>query len=161
MLTVLNRPAEVMNQLNSQEEFNRQGRLLNCILLVDDDEPTNILHQLVWEEIGLVEHIQTASSGREALDYLIACRDRIGHHFILPDLILLDVNMPAMNGFEFLEAFRRLPGFHEEDIKVVLLTTSLLLEDYRQNYASLGITSYRNKPLTTELAMEIASETLR
>lgn len=161
MLTVLNRQVEGINQLNSQEEFNRRGRLLNCILLVDDDEPTNILHQLVWEEVGMAEHIQTASSGREALDYLIACRDQKGSQYILPDLILLDVNMPAMNGFEFLDAFRRLPRFHDENIKVVLLTTSLLLEDYRQNYASLGITSYRNKPLTTELAMEIASEALQ
>ena len=161
MLTVLNRTGEVMDQLNSQSEVDQQGRLLNCILLVDDDEPTNILHQLVWEEIGVVEHIQIASSGKEALDYLIACRDHPGSQYILPDLILLDVNMPAMNGFEFLDAFRRISGFHNENIKVVLLTTSLLLEDYKQNYASLGITSYRSKPLTTELAIEIASEALR
>ena len=80
---------------------------LNCILLVDDDEPTNFLNQMVIEELDIAEQIRVAQNGQEALTYLK--KTGIGdENFPLPDLILLDINMPAMNGWEFLERYRKL-----------------------------------------------------
>ncbi|MEM9719809.1 MAG: response regulator [Bacteroidota bacterium] len=128
---------------------------LQCILLIDDDESTNMLNEMVLEEVGIGEKIHVAYSGKEALEYLQKCLEGSDTSFVLPELIFLDVNMPLMNGFEFMEAFRKLKDKRLENIKVVILTTSLLLEEYREQYAHHRITAYRNKPLTCDLALEI------
>ena len=128
---------------------------LQCILLIDDDESTNLLNEMVLEEIGGGEKIHVAYSGKEALEYLQMCLEGTDSSFILPELIFLDVNMPLMNGFEFMEAFRNLNDPRLEPIKVVILTTSLLLEEYQKQYAHHRISAYRNKPLTCDLALEI------
>src|SRR5215212_10175209 len=99
-------------------------RKLNCVLLIDDDEPTNFFNQIIIENTGCAEEIKTAQSGQEALEYLtnISGSDK---SFPCPDLIFLDINMPAMNGWEFLEKYRTLDGHLKGKVMIVMLTTSL------------------------------------
>lgn len=73
---------------------------VNRILLVDDDAVTNMMHSRVIERSGRAKRIDVATDGQEALDLL---RSDLAAGHPLPELIFLDINMPGMGGFEFLE----------------------------------------------------------
>src|SRR5581483_3798499 len=122
---------------------------LNCILLIDDDEPTNFLNRLTIEQSGCVRHIQIAQSGQEALDYLRNCSPggSIGSS-PRPDLIFLDINMPAMDGWEFLERYRSLPSECKADIVLIMLTTSLNPDDELRTREMPEVAGFENKPLS-------------
>jgi CheY-like chemotaxis protein len=123
-------------------------RKLNCVLLIDDDEPTNFLNQIIIEGSGCAEEIKTAQSGREALDYLL--RINSDQTYPCPDLIFLDINMPAMNGWEFLEKYRQLDSHYKGKVMIVMLTTSLFPEDKQRSKEIQEISAFENKPLTEE-----------
>lgn len=130
---------------------------LNCILLVDDDEPTNFLNMEVIREIDCANHIQIAETGDEALDYLTSAGKftiNVGVH-PQPNLIFLDINMPGMDGWEFLERFRVLHVEKQDDIKIVMLTTSLNPDDEHKARATDEITDFITKPLTKEVLLAI------
>jgi CheY-like chemotaxis protein len=124
--------------------------LLNCILLVDDDEPTNFLNKMTLEQAGCARHIQVAQSGQQALDYLLDCdpdqEGLTGYHDV-PDLIFLDINMPAMDGWEFLEKYRQLPPEKKAATVLIMLTTSLNPDDEIKTHSIPEITGFENKPL--------------
>jgi CheY-like chemotaxis protein len=122
---------------------------LNCILLVDDDEPTNFLNQMVLEEMGITHHIRIAQNGEEALTYLR--KTGIGNETCpLPDLILLDINMPAMNGWEFLQHYAALPSHQKANVVIVMLTTSLNPDDRAKAQQISEVTGFETKPLTID-----------
>jgi CheY-like chemotaxis protein len=121
---------------------------LNCVLVIDDDEPTNFLTQMILEESGWVNHIRIAQNGPEALAYLSKCASSPSEEFPSPDLILLDINMPAMDGWEFLEEYKKLGK--AERIIIVMLTTSLFPEDKRKAERMEEISGFENKPFTME-----------
>ena len=130
---------------------------LNCILVIDDDEPTNFFTRMILEESGCTRYIKIVQSGREALDYLSnsaqpGCDENC---YPCPDLILLDINMPAMNGWEFLEEYKKLDKEHRAKIITVMLTTSLFPEDMARAKEIPEISGFENKPLTTEKLEEI------
>lgn len=119
------------------------SKQLNCILLIDDDEPTNFLNRLTLEQAGCARQIQVAQSGQEALEYL---RDGAPR----PDLIFLDINMPAMDGWEFLERYRGLPFSRKADIVLIMLTTSLNPDDEKRTRAIPEVSGFEHKPLSHE-----------
>ena len=122
---------------------------LNCILVIDDDEPTNFFTNMILEETGCAHHISIVQSGREALAYL--AKSETGDPdpaFPSPDLIFLDINMPAMDGWEFLERYKNLRKSHK--VIVVMLTTSLFPEDKLRAREMPEISGFENKPLTPE-----------
>jgi len=121
------------------------------VLLVDDDTVTNMLHSRVIERSGLVDRIEVATDGQEALDILdrdIAAGDP------LPELIFLDINMPVMSGFEFLEEYAKLDISAEEQLVIVMLSTTLLPADHRRAEADPNVHSFCDKPLRLENLIE-------
>jgi CheY-like chemotaxis protein len=123
---------------------------LNCILLIDDDEPTNFLNKMTLEQAGCARHIQIAQSGQEALDYLRGCGPGETSLSPRPDMIFLDINMPAMNGWEFLDEYRTLPSAQKADIVLIMLTTSLNPDDELKTRAIPEVAGFENKPLNQE-----------
>lgn len=134
-------------------------RKLDCVLLIDDDEPTNFLNKMIIEETGCVNEVKVAQSAREALDYLSGKQQMAGGaNLPMPELIFLDINMPAMDGWEFLEKYDKLSPEQKASIIVVMLTTSFNPEDESKARKISYISSYRNKPLTQEIIMGILEE---
>lgn len=127
-------------------------RKLNCILLIDDHEPTNFLHKMVIEEANCTKQVVAIENGQDALDYLSSKQNG---GYPQPDLIFLDINMPGMDGWEFLEHYKHLCIAQKGQVVVVMLTTSLNPDDLERAKQIREITCFRNKLLTSEMLKEI------
>lgn len=125
---------------------------LNCVLLIDDDAPTNFLHKMVIEEAGCAEYIQVCQTAMAALEFL---RGETDGKYSQPDLIFLDLNMPVMTGWDFLIEYETLPAEQKGNIIVVMLTTSVNPEDVEKARSFQKIKGFRSKPLTPEMLEEI------
>ncbi len=130
-------------------------RKLNCILLIDDDEPTNYIHERIIEEVGCTEKIVAIQSARQALDFL---KSKTDGAYPQPDLIFLDINMPAMTGWGFLEKYRELDKDQQGRVIIVMLTTSLHPDDERKAQSIPEVNRYFIKPLSPEMLQEILEE---
>jgi len=121
-------------------------------MLIDDNPDDNFFHERVIRKNHLAEKVIVKDSAEDALKYL--SREKItGEPH--PDLIFLDINMPRMNGWEFLQEYNRLEKDKQGKLIVVILTTSENPEDVRRA-ADKGIaTEFRNKPLTKEMLNEL------
>ena len=94
---------------------------INCILLVDDDNTTNFVNQMLLEGMGVTQQVLTANNGWEALQLIKQqCSEDD-----CPQLILLDLSMPEKDGFEFLEAYEELEFDQKQSVEIVVLTTSM------------------------------------
>ncbi|MDF7815429.1 response regulator [Hymenobacter sp. YC55] len=122
---------------------------LSCVLLVDDDPTTNYLNRKLLERLAVTEQVLVAHHGQEALA-LLAAHCQPPHLTGCPTLILLDVNMPVMNGYEFLAAYQQLPAAQRQASVIVMLTTSLHPADV-QRVELYGITTFLSKPLATAI----------
>ena len=131
---------------------------LDCVLLIDDDEPTNFFSKMLIEEMNCAEHIQVVQSGQDALKYLTQSAHSKNDTFSCPDIIFLDINMPAMNGWEFLDRYNELHTKHKGKMVIVMLTTSLNPDDKLKAYENPAISSFETKPLTTEKLEKILKE---
>jgi CheY-like chemotaxis protein len=133
------------------------SRKLNCVLLIDDDEPTNFLNRMAFEELGCVEYIHILQNARDALNYLICAHQPppLNENCPKPELIFLDINMPAMDGWEFLEKYEALPGNNKSSVIVIMLTTSFNPEDELKARQIASVSEFRNKPLTSEQLKDI------
>ena len=120
---------------------------LSSILLVDDDDTTNFLNESLLRALQVADQFVVARNGLEALALLE--NQCVAPTASCPALILLDVNMPAMNGMEFLEAYQRLPREHQEAIIIVVLTTSMNSTDLTR-LNELPIAGMASKPLTED-----------
>ena len=125
---------------------------INCILLIDDDEPTNFLSQMIIEEADCAAEIQIAYSGDQAIDFLTSQGTSTSgqNTYPCPDLIFLDINMPAMNGWEFLQKYNSLEKEHKGNIVIIMLTTSLNPDDRLRSKDFPDVSGFENKPLTRE-----------
>ena len=86
----------------------REG--LYCILLIDDDDATNFIHEMVIKMADIDTHIEICTSARKALDYL-TCKGEYSANtsYPQPGIIFLDINMPGMSGWDFLKEYDSLP----------------------------------------------------
>jgi CheY-like chemotaxis protein len=119
------------------------------VLLVDDDETTTYLHAHLLQQLAVADELLVAHNGLEALQTLeqtCAAPDAPA----APLLVLLDVNMPVMNGVEFLKTYQQHPLAHKSQLVIVVLTTSEHSRDLEQIKALSVAADILTKPLTRE-----------
>lgn len=122
---------------------------LKKILLVDDSKPFNFLSKLTIQNSSIDCEIHEALNGQLALDYLAKAGE-------CPDVILLDINMPVMDGFQFLKEYER-RGYCTHNTKIFMLTSSVREEDKDKSLASKYVKGYFDKPLSVNHIDEILS----
>ena len=120
---------------------------LSSVLLVDDDPTNNFLNERLLKRLAVTEHITVAENGQEALTVIRQASTAPQPSY--PALILLDIQMPVMNGIEFLQAYQLLPLAQRHATTVVVLTTSLDPRDLTRLEA-LPAAGRITKPLTLE-----------
>lgn len=121
-------------------------------MLIDDDEIFNFLNQRILELSGTAGKIQVFTAARKALNWL---SDNHSNDEEWPEIILLDIRMPGMDGFEFLEQFRLLPAEKIKGVKVFMLTSSIDERDKNKSAAYPFVYGYYSKPMSPEILQEM------
>ena len=120
------------------------------VLLIDDDDDDNYIHKRILERSRFVKDVLISEDGSIALNLL---REKLRKGEALPEIIFLDINMPVMTGWEFLE---QIDKHHKDDIIlqcaiVAMLTTSSNPDDKTRAMKYSFVKDYFNKPLTQEI----------
>lgn len=134
---------------------------LNCVLLIDDDFATNFINKKIIQKANITAHIQVALNGKEAIDYLCN-KGKFKSEETLnpqPELIFLDINMPVMDGWEFINAYKNLiPDEQKKKINIIMLTSSFNPADKAKADTIQEIADYRQKTLSTAILQEIMTK---
>jgi CheY-like chemotaxis protein len=125
---------------------------LKCVMLVDDNHDDNFFHEREIKKNNLATIVITKNTGLEALEYLKSKKNITDMH---PDLIFLDINMPGMNGWEFLKEYNRLDKELQSQIIIIMLTTSDNPDDESKAKTWDFVSDYITKPLTKEIMGDI------
>lgn len=121
-------------------------------MLIDDDNEDNYFHQLVIDEMNITENVEMALSGFDALDYLK------NDNQTPPELIFLDINMPKMNGWEFLEEHNKLPETQKAKVIVIMLSSKANQEDVERTTQFPEKINFTTKPITEESVLKILEQ---
>lgn len=119
--------------------------MINTVLLIDDDDTVNYLNKRIINKIGFAKNILVAKNGFEGLQNI----QNLSDNGAVPDLILLDLKMPVMDGFAFLKAYSENVTFSLSKSKIIVLSTSTNLFDM-ERLQQFGIKSIWEKPLKSE-----------
>lgn len=123
---------------------------LKKILLIDDDEMSNYLNRRILEKMEIVEHIDNVNDGQAGLEYVADYCSRSDFNEF-PDIIFLDINMPVIDGFEFLNQLQKIEGIDLKKLYVIMLTSSTDPKDIEEaaKYPEI-VKGYIKKPLMKE-----------
>ncbi len=133
---------------------------LRCVLLIDDNENDNYFHTYIINKVNPSLLVKSVLSGEEAIKYF-EMTETDPENYPFPELVFLDINMPGMNGFEFLEKTRTEDIFKgAEPIVVIMLTSSLNHADTKRAETDFKreIIEFQNKPLTAEMFNEVVEK---
>ncbi|MFW5879662.1 MAG: response regulator [bacterium] len=109
------------------------------------------MNQKMIEAANITEHIFTHTGARSAIEFLrnIEKISKIAKE-VLPDVIFLDIDMPLMDGFQFLDEFEKLNDDTKKKCKIVMLTSSINPQDVNKSKKYSYVKKYINKPLSQE-----------
>ncbi|PSL46158.1 response regulator receiver domain-containing protein [Chitinophaga niastensis] len=128
-------------------------KLINMIFIVDDDPIHQQIAKIMIERQAISSNIRVFSDAQDVLDYL---RDNAADMEALPDLILLDLNMPVMDGWEFLEEYAIFCAQLPKAIRIFVLTSSIDEKDKERVGHYSFVTGYLTKPLSKEIIAHLS-----
>jgi CheY-like chemotaxis protein len=127
--------------------------MVHNILLIDDSDVDNFISKRLLTQRDISEDITTVYSAQDALNYL----DELQKNFQpFPEIILLDLNMPGMDGFEFMELFSSYPFDIIKSVRIFILSSSSNPKDIHKTKRIRYVKDYFIKPFTPDMANKIA-----
>lgn len=126
------------------------------VMLIDDNEIDNFINQKMIEGCQFAERVYVHTSSKSALEFYhnLVRAEGIPDE-LFPAVIFLDINMPIMDGFQFMEEFEKIESKHREKTKVVMLTTSISPIDIENSKKKKYVSQFFNKPLTEEQLQQL------
>ena len=128
---------------------------LNCIMLVDDNPDDNFFHEREIKKSNSEIVVIKKNTALDALNYLMANKHEA---FKLPDLIFLDINMPGINGWEFLEKYNLLAKELQSKVVIIMLTTSENSDDIKNAKSVNYVSDFITKPMTKAIMNRIINK---
>lgn len=128
--------------------------MLERILCIDDDPITLMLCKKVISKANFGKEIIVAHNGQEALDLLI----KYNKEEALPELVFLDLNMPVMNGWDFLNEISKNSLEKFKNTKVIILSSTIDPADYERSKEYKLITHFLSKPITVDLLEKLKKD---
>lgn len=127
------------------------GQSYYAVMLIDDNEIDNLINQKMIEAANISEHIYTHTGARSAIEFLrnLEKLDKETKN-VMPEVIFLDIDMPLMDGFQFLDEFDKLSEGTKKKCKVVMLTSSINPQDVNKSKRYSYVKKYINKPLSQD-----------
>ncbi len=120
--------------------------LIDTVLLIDDDEINNMICTKIISKNDFATNVVACSSARQGLKYL---QDALTEGTKpLPTVIFLDINMPVMNGWDFLDQYKQMPGLADKGIVLIMLSSSSSANDLSRAQGYPQVSDYITKPLT-------------
>ena len=111
------------------------------VIIIDDNEDDLLFAQISVQRCGHPADLKEFLRAQDALAFLASAE------LVKPALVLLDINMPVMNGFDFLDAFEQLPIASRANVMVVMLTSSIDERDRQRAFSYASVKDYTRKPI--------------
>jgi len=132
-------------------------KMLEILCVIDDDKIFTFLLKRIIEKAKIAREIIFFENGRDALDYLAKYKEDA---LKLPQLILLDINMPILDGWQFLQEYGNLKPSVPQPISICMMSSSADVEDYDRAMDSGHVMDYLQKPVLMPSLMEISERVL-
>jgi len=142
--------SQMITQVSESNTTQKGKAKYTTAMLIDDNSLDNFINKKLIETNGFAERVITYQLATEAMEFLQSTsKDK------WPDVIFLDIMMPEMDGFQFLEAFEKLPEDQRMQMKVVMLSTSESFKDLNRANKNPYVRKFLNKPLTLQVLQAI------
>ncbi len=136
--------------------FKKPKTKYQTVMLIDDNEIDNFINQKMIEGFAFADKVLVHTGSNSALEFFRSIDQfgKLSDEFI-PQIIFLDLNMPIMDGFQFIDDFMRMTNRFKVNTRIIMLSSSINPTDLEKAKKNKFITRYVNKPLTEKILAEL------